>query len=306
MSETKQPKHRSTEVLEQKQREALSFLEKAYLLAKQRKAEQDAKNAKENEKLKKAEDKQAAAEAVRLAKAAKVESAKLKREAEAEAKRTKAEAKLAHKKAPKAKSPHTRVEHLERHAKAICKSYNENASLRELAKRFNTTLPMITRVLHANRVEMRAPGRVAGKPSPGYDIFTKISPAQQTWILAEDLRGTEYKVIGDKLGVSRERIRQICLAAGHQPKRVRMRIVRTRLALQGEEQRIRRKLDRQEQLDAITTEISTAATLWAKGLTIEGIAKKLKQSPNSMGVHIARWRARHPDLFPRRYQPQPT
>jgi DNA-binding CsgD family transcriptional regulator len=200
-----------------------------------------------------------------------------------------------------AKSSHTRPEKLAPYEEAICKAYNENATLRDLAARYDTTVVMIRRVLVKHKIPMRPVGRISGKPSAAYDQLIKVTPKQRDWILEEDLKGTEHTVLAEKLGISKERVRQICLKAGHPSRRQVQRVQREQQAITDESEKIKRYVERREQVMTITPVMEKAAAMWAQGKTVHIIAKTLKISPNSMGVHISRWRGRHPKLFPRRY-----
>jgi len=186
-------------------------------------------------------------------------------------------------------------------ASAIGRAYaKELKSYRDLASEYNCTLPTIQAILHLRHVPIRKAGRVMGKENDGGTQQSKVSPRQRAWMLKQDLAGMPHSEIAHVIGVSRERVRQLCQKAGHPSRRSRTRADHESEVLADSANR----LISNEQHRAVrpSRDIMAAAELWAEGSTIEGIAEAMNRNSNSLGVQIARWRGRWPDLFQRRYQ----
>ena len=185
-------------------------------------------------------------------------------------------------------------------AEAIAKAYSESLkSYRELAKQYNCTLPTIQALLLIQGVAIRKAGRVLGKENDGGDQQSKLSPYQRQWMLKQDLAGMPHSEIGAVIGVSRERVRQLCQRAGHPTRRERVRLAREQNVLAHDAVRVANEAQR---LNAQPNgDVVTASMLWAKGDDIAAIAKAMHRNPNSLGVQIARWRHRWPSMFQRRY-----
>lgn len=187
-------------------------------------------------------------------------------------------------------------------ATAICADYSDaKMSLRELSSKYRATLPTIRRVLTEGKCDIRSFGRIAGKDNPAYDVHTKLSDKDRTWLLAQDLKGVEHVEVADKLGISRERVRQICLENGHKPRREVMREQRAQIDQAEKTTKAIARARRRQKLLAVTPEVEKAANMWAAGKTTEEIGEALGRKLNTMGVWVKRARARWPDLFPRRY-----
>ncbi len=193
------------------------------------------------------------------------------------------------------------VRELQPYALSIAHEYINKASLRELAAKYHATLPTISAVLESRGVKIRTSGRIAGKDNPAYEVHFKLTSAQREWALQQDNFGTQHAEIAEKLNISRERIRQICLEAGHPPRREVMREQREQRVLEQSAQTAINRARREATRAQTSPTIEKAAKLWAKDKTIEEIAEVLGSQANTVGVQIARWRKRWPDLFPRRY-----
>jgi hypothetical protein len=185
-------------------------------------------------------------------------------------------------------------------AAAIAQAYTkELKSYRELAQVHNCTLPTIQALLLMQQVGIRKAGRVLGKPNDGGDQQGKISPLQRQWLLAQDLKGVRHSDIASVLGISRERVRQLCQRAGHTPRRQRARAAHEQCVLADS---ANRAISQEQQRHAPpSTEVVTASMLWTRGNDIQSIAQVMGRNPNSLGVQIARWRRRWPTMFARRY-----
>lgn len=182
---------------------------------------------------------------------------------------------------------------LEAVAQDICAAYGRNDSMEELMHRYNATYQSIRTVLAKHGVEIRGPGRPKGKAWAGYDKIRKITAPQKAWALAEDLKGTSHRFIADKLGISRERVRQICREAGHAP----------RYGTAAKSPRVRRLASAvyADQTGAPVELVKQVSSMWLEGKTVPEIAKMIGQSPGGLGVRIHRWRQTWPALFPGRY-----
>lgn len=187
------------------------------------------------------------------------------------------------------------------YAAGVAEEYRNKASLRELATKFHATLPTIRRLLEHEKCEIRSFGRIAGKELPAYEIHSKITAEQKEWILQRDLAGIEHAEIAGQVGISRERVRQICQEAGHEARRTVMREQREQRLLNEVADTAIRKAKRQEKLMTITAEVELAAKMWAQGSTIAEVADAIGAPANTVGVKLSRWRKRWPDLFPGRY-----
>lgn len=193
------------------------------------------------------------------------------------------------------------VQELLSKAPEIAQAYTEHLkSYRDLAVQYNCTLPTIQALLLSQGVSVRKPGRVFGKDNDGGHQQSKISPVQRRWMLDQDLKGTPHTDIAVILGVSRERVRQLCERAGHEPRRKRMKAEReaTVLAKASHQQ-----ASKDEARSAPPSDEAVAVSLlWRSGNDIKQIAASLKRNPNSLGVQIVRWRQRWPTMFCRRYK----
>jgi cell fate (sporulation/competence/biofilm development) regulator YlbF (YheA/YmcA/DUF963 family) len=190
-------------------------------------------------------------------------------------------------------------------AQAICRAYqDEQVSIEQLMHQYHATYATIRTVLTTNGVQVRRFGRPKGKHWEGYDRARKITAEQRKWLLDEDLKGTKHRVIAARLGISRERVRQLCAVAGHKPRYERAAKSREAQAAIETSEQVVRAAQREQRLHTPTPQMLRVSELWMASPTLEivEIANRLHLNPNSLGVQIARWRKRHPDLFPRRYR----
>jgi hypothetical protein len=187
----------------------------------------------------------------------------------------------------------------------ICRAYKDDqVSIEQLMHEYHATYATIRTVLTQNGVEIRRFGRPKGKHWEGYDRARKITPEQQAWLLAEDAKGTKHRIIATKLGISRERVRQLAAAAGHKPRYTRAAETREQRAAAATAEQTMKQAQREQQRHTPTPHMLKVSELWLKSPAMEivEIANRLHLNPNSLGVQISRWRQRHPDLFPRRYR----
>ncbi len=183
-----------------------------------------------------------------------------------------------------------RVEDLRPVAKALCQDYTNGLGYRELMTKYHTTYPHIAEILAENKVDIRKSGRAKGATYEAYGQKHLITPDKRDEILRLDLTGgMTLSQIGDMFNITRERVRQICQAAGH-PARYSPRVKKARA-----------EPVRQARTTEPSDQITQISKMWNGGLSALEIAKKLKRNPNSMGVQISRWRHRWPNLFESRY-----
>jgi len=102
--------------------------------------------------------------------------------------------------------------------RSIAKEYRDGATVEEISIKYKVHAAAVRTALLSMGVKMRPPGtRLDGK----YPRRTKLSDKQIEEILYTDQNHPEipHTQIGEFHGVSRERIRQICKAAGHATRR---------------------------------------------------------------------------------------
>jgi hypothetical protein len=129
----------------------------------------------------------------------------------------------------------------------------------------------------------------------GYGI--KLTRAQHEEILRRDERDISHAEIGKLFGVSRERIRQICEAAGHPTRRERQQ-----KEMEVRKRRRRNDLATKRKLKRLTPTANTIkiSELWNQGKTIREIAAVMGVKTSSMAVWTVRLRNRFPALIPYR------
>lgn len=100
----------------------------------------------------------------------------------------------------------------------VGREYELGATLLELSYKYKTNIAAIRQRLEDLEIKIRQPGI---HPNGIYPL-QKLSPLDIQEILNMDEQNITHMSIGKKFGVSRERVRQICLQAGHHTRRERM------------------------------------------------------------------------------------
>lgn len=136
---------------------------------------------------------------------------------------------------------------------------------------------------------MRPPGTMARGDRR---VTWKLTSEDVVKILAMDDRDIPHSDIARKFGVTRERIRQICLHAGHKTRRERV-ILKVYIK---EEQKIARRIAREKRI----TDISDA---WKSGMSLSDIGIVMfgerRSKPTIINTYIGRLRRRYGlKLFP--------
>lgn len=164
---------------------------------------------------------------------------------------------------------------------------------KEIAGRLATTESEVSKICRANGIFAIA-GRKSGSGC-GYGV--KLSKEQYEEILRRDDANVPHAEIGRAFGISRERVRQICVAAGHPP--------RARRSV--EQSALKRAANKIARIEQRVTKKFTPSPLtlkwsahWKRGLTIRQIADKFGKTRLHAGVNIIRMRRRFPALFPYR------
>lgn len=148
-------------------------------------------------------------------------------------------------------------------------------------------------------VARRSAGHLPGQ-STAHWCNRKLTDSNIRAILEMDLKGYTLAQIGRKYGVSRERVRQLTMNAGHQPRRER---IRARLEAEQHElmERFQKRQDR----------VLLISELWRRGATCGEIGQFLGLRPGIQGgrkttvwgmgqSYIGYLRKRYPKLFPYR------
>ncbi len=122
-------------------------------------------------------------------------------------------------------------------------------------------------------------------------------------------RGETLQAIGDRAGITRERVRQIVRDSGRTPRRVAQKPQVEERRRSRERERVRRRLQRQvdvlrrrrEADKRLEKYLVKANALWREGRSISQIAKAYRVPSNSMGWYIFMARSRLGAVwFPRR------
>jgi DNA-binding CsgD family transcriptional regulator len=165
---------------------------------------------------------------------------------------------------------------------------------KEIAQLLQVAESEISKVCRSNNL-WALPGQ---KKGGGKGYGRKLMRSQYEEILRRDDKDESHADIGKLFGVSRERIRQICKAAGHPDRRDRAKRV---TASQREAARVERQRIRALKKITPTRMALAFADLWKEGKTLGEIAVAMGRTRGSMGVKLVRCRKRYPSLFPYRY-----
>lgn len=178
-------------------------------------------------------------------------------------------------------------------SKKIIELHKQGHPRKEIAELLHIGATEISRVCRANNLWSLA-GRKLGS-GVGYGL--KLTRAQFDEILRRDERNEPHGDIARLFGVSRQRVQQICEAAGHPPRQARRKeqTVREREARTAERQQLRL-------LKRLTPSASglAFAKLWEEGKSLREIAATLGITRGATCVKLIRLRKRHPELFPYR------
>lgn len=119
----------------------------------------------------------------------------------------------------------------------------------------------------------------------------KLTTEQIGWALEQDLNGMSHMDISKEVGVSRERIRQICMKAEHPTRRGRMtKMVEVREQIEA------RKLNKQKLIESV-------ASAYAGGATLKEVCEMTGReytNPHQAYAIIQDYRRLRPELFPYR------
>jgi len=181
-------------------------------------------------------------------------------------------------------------------AKLFRKEYEAGTSLYQLALNHELAASTVRASIKAVGGDIRGLGRAKGMTSPGYERLNKLSDELRTYVLTADDDGIRHSVIGKHVGVTKERVRQICNAAGHPTRRERLAQRRGQaILLRMADGEGRRAIAR-----TMSDEAKKAAELWNAGHEMPVLAQKLNRTLGSMAVCVSRWRALWPSKFPYR------
>jgi len=172
----------------------------------------------------------------------------------------------------------------------IAREYRAGVSASILALRYDLSPSKVYRMLEKLGVGRRNPGMPPGTRRPDR---SKLSEKQVAWLLKQDLANTPHVEIARCVGVSPERVRQICAAANHPPRKPRC----TKMS----ESRAAITARRQQRVDRVRL-LSEA---WKAGASMLEMAKlaELKTVTRRHGAAlIVRLRGSHPEAFPYRRQ----
>lgn len=172
---------------------------------------------------------------------------------------------------------------------SVGEEYKAGESLLELCARHRCSPDQMRQRIVSLGVEIRPKGFRGGR----LQSFTKLTPEQVEWILAQDRQDVLHADIGRAVGVSRERIRQICLAAG-QPSRASRRAELISARTQALEAR------RTETAKALEQVTQTLSEQWNKGASLNEMGALLGWSRQSVCTEVSKLREKHPELFPHR------
>ena len=133
--------------------------------------------------------------------------------------------------------------------------YEKGATILALAYKYRTDTTAIRKRLDDLGVPIRRAGTIIG-----VHRLQKLSPEQVQEALQLDEQGMSHMDIGRKLGVTRERIRQICLRAGHQTRRERM------------DKTIRLQEARMARTQARLQKVAQISEAWRRGFTMRELS----------------------------------
>lgn len=167
---------------------------------------------------------------------------------------------------------------------AVGEDYRRGETLLEICARHHVSPTSLLRKLESLNVEIRP----KGFPGTTKPKCSKLSPANVQWLLDQDSQDVPHAEIARRLGVTRERVRQICVLSGHRPRRARMTKM---LALR--EAREAKKAERELMIQALSEQ-------WKAGATADELAVIAGVTKTGVRNAIALLRAERPDLFPYR------
>lgn len=171
----------------------------------------------------------------------------------------------------------------------------ECRSLTSLAREYHTNYQQIRRLLTSLGIPIRGRGCSAyrGSAHPSSKLSVDSRNDLETALLA----GQPHGELAREYGLSRERIRQIAETIGAPTGR--------QLQDRRRYERQRRKLERQQELQELRKrekhlKYRPWREMWAEGVPIKEMARRLGQKPGTVGVRIVNLRKEHPDWFPLR------
>lgn len=171
----------------------------------------------------------------------------------------------------------------------VGKEYYEGASLLELGIKYGTS----QQSLKLKLASLQIPTRKGNAGMALREGKSPLTPDVVAWVLEQDLANAPHYDIARLVGVSRERIRQICLAAGHATRRSRM----TR-AQEIKETRLARKAVKMEFIRQLSEMYKAGESYKVLHLFAR---PKAKNPSSGVGASvISAYRRQYPDLFPYR------
>lgn len=174
----------------------------------------------------------------------------------------------------------------------ILKRLNDGVLGREIAKELGVSEGTVSYYARRNGFN-RSTGRRKGFRHKGQD-------ARDKKLLKLDNGERTLQEIGDRFGLTRERVRQVIKMNGRRPHR---EIIRTRMI---ERQECARRIKASEKTarDAKrmtpTKQAKKMSRLLGQGLTIAEVGERIGKSRITTGVTMVRYRKRWPHLFPYR------
>lgn len=173
---------------------------------------------------------------------------------------------------------------------SIKEDYEGGLSILELSLKHDcadTTIRQKLRQLGAHVTKPRVKGYRKGP--------TKITMEQVDWLLAQDLLDVQHQDLATQLGITRERVRQICLANNHATRRSRQtRAQEIRDGIQA------RKIAKQNKIQELSRRWNEGASLEEMSILYGSDTPKAQRG----ATNVANLRKQYPDLFPYRNRKQ--
>jgi hypothetical protein len=169
---------------------------------------------------------------------------------------------------------------------AVGTEYLSGQTIFQIAVKYRVSPYSVSERLRSLKVKIRPPGWRPGRKGRG-----KLNASQIEYILEQDSKNASHTDIAHSVGVSRERVRQICLEASHVSRQSRMTKV-----LQLREASLARKAGRHSALLELSRLYRQGASFveisafWLEGTPSRGRGASL----------ISGFRKRYPKLFPHR------
>lgn len=174
---------------------------------------------------------------------------------------------------------------------SIKEEYENGDAILNIAARYNSNFPMVRRKLVSLGVTIKPKGSYLNSRHKTHS-YSKLTPEQVSWILEQDKNNVAHQEIAKRVGVTRERVRQICLEANHSTRRSRQTktlLVKDAIAT------------RQQEWNEY---IQQASELWKAGATLPELGQMMgSPTIHATQARINNYRKQWPDKFPYRMKP---